>query len=164
MPVFQNYYSVLSGGNETVNLIYNSHFQNGDYLTMLNNNHERDFALGYTQKGIHRDDLELIIDNYPIRSYGSQGQKKSFLIALKLAQYDFLHARTNLAPVLLLDDIFDKLDRKRVENLINLTGQEQFRQIFITDTQKERLNNIVKETGKDFLFFDVCAGNCSKVL
>jgi len=157
-PVFQEYYSNLSGNSEIVDLIYHSHFQKYDYITLLSENRERDIILGYTTKGIHRDDLELILNNYPVRQIGSQGQKKCFLIALKLAQYDFLHSRNGFSSILLLDDIFDKLDNERGSRLISLVGQNHFRQIFVTDTQKERLNSVVKETGKEYSFFEVNSG------
>jgi len=159
IPLFQDYYLRLSGGSEIVDLIYESHFQKDNYMTLLNENRDKDLILGYTTKGIHRDDLELILNNYPVRQDGSQGQKKSFLIALKLAQFDFLYSHNSFSPILLLDDVFDKLDNERGNNLLNLVGQEQFRQIFITDTQKDRLNSIVKKTGRDFSFFEVDNGN-----
>lgn len=153
--VFQEYYSNLSGGSEVVDLIYHSHFQDYNYNELLSQNRERDMVLGYTTKGIHRDDLELLLNEYPVRQIGSQGQKKCFMIALKLAQYDFLNLRNGFSPILLLDDVFDKLDTERGSRLINLVGQNHFRQIFVTDTQKERLNSVVKETGKEFVFFEV---------
>ena len=158
VPVFQNYYLRLSGQNETVDLNYISHFQKEDYINLLNENREKDLILGYTTKGVHRDDIELILNNYPVRQDGSQGQKKSFLIALKLAQYDFLYSCNGFSPILLLDDIFDKLDDERGNNLINLVVQPHFQQILITDTQKDRLNSVVKETGRDFCFFEVKEG------
>ena len=157
-PVFQKYYSGLSDSSEVVDLIYHSHFQKHDYTNLLSENRERDIILGYTTKGIHRDDLELILNGYSVRQIGSQGQKKCFLIALKLAQFDFLHTRNEFSPILLLDDVFDKLDNERGSRLISLVGQNHFRQIFVTDTQKERLNGIVKETGKEFSFFEVEEG------
>jgi len=156
--VFQKYYSCLSGGNEIVDLIYHSHFQNNDFASLLTESRTKDLALGYTSKGVHRDDLELLITGYPVRQTGSQGQKKCFLVALKLAQYDFLHSRNGFSPILLLDDIFDKLDDERGARLISLVGQEQFRQIFVTDTQRERLSKAVKESGKDFNFYEVREG------
>ena len=162
IPVFQKYYSHLSGKDEIVNIIYHSHFQKGNYIALLSENKERDLALGYTTTGIHRDDLELILNDYSVRSFGSQGQKKSFLIALKFAQYDFLYSQNGVSPILLLDDIFDKLDKERGANLINLAAQEQFKQIFITDTQKERLVSAVKDTGKNFSLFEVNRGEVNE--
>jgi DNA replication and repair protein RecF len=164
IPIFQDYYSRLSGKNEIVNITYHSHFNKEDYLALLNENRERDIALGYTSKGIHRDDIELLMNNYLVRQDGSQGQKKSFLIALKLAQYDFLYACNDFSPILLLDDIFDKLDDQRGSSLINLLEQPRFKQILITDTQKERLNDIVKKTGRDFSFFEVNDGNINYII
>ncbi|MCL2072910.1 MAG: DNA replication/repair protein RecF [Marinilabiliaceae bacterium] len=159
IPVFQKYYSSISAEEEVVNIIYHSHFQNKNYISLLSENRERDLNLGYTTTGIHRDDLELLLNGYSVRSFGSQGQKKCFLIALKFAQFDFLHTQNGFAPLLLLDDIFDKLDKQRGTNLINITAQKQFKQIFITDTQKERLINAVKNTGKEFSLFEVNEGS-----
>ena len=158
-PLFQKYYSYISGDSEAVDLVYHSHFQKGDLISLLLESREKDFALGYTTKGIHRDDLDLMLNDYPVRRDGSQGQKKNFLIALKLAQYDFLNTHNGFSPILLLDDVFDKLDAERGNRLIELAGQNNFKQIFITDTQKERLNNIVSVIGKEFSFFDVDKGN-----
>ena len=157
-PLFQKYYSYISGDCEIVDLVYHSHFQKGDIISLLSESREKDFALGYTTKGVHRDDLDLILNDYPVRRDGSQGQKKNFLIALKLAQYDFLNAHNGFSPILLLDDVFDKLDAERGNRLIELAGQDNFKQIFITDTQKERLTNIVSSIGKEFSFFDVDKG------
>ena len=162
IPLFQNYYSYISGENEIVDLKYYSHFQDGDMISLLSESKEKDLALGYTTKGIHRDDLNLILNDYPVRRDGSQGQKKIFLIALKLAQYDFLTAHNNFSPILLFDDIFDKIDTERGNRLIELVSKENFKQIFITDTQKERLNNIISVIGKEFSFYNVNNGVVSE--
>jgi DNA replication and repair protein RecF len=159
IPVFQDYYLRIKKKNEVVNITYYSHFQEVNFILLLNESREKDLALGYTSKGVHRDDIELLMNEYPVRQDGSQGQKKSFLIALKLAQYDFLYSCNSFSPILLLDDIFDKLDDERGESLISLVEQPQFQQIFITDTQKERLNSVVKKTGKEFSFYEVNEGN-----
>ncbi|MGQ1889704.1 DNA replication/repair protein RecF [Thermophagus sp. OGC60D27] len=158
VPVFRELYSHISGGNETVDITYVSHYQGGDIMEMLRNNRSRDLILGYTTHGIHKDDLSLMLSGRPVKKEGSQGQKKSFLIALKLAQYEFLSKHNGFAPILLLDDVFDKLDLERGNRLIQLVGEERFRQIFITDTQKERLEGIVRQTGKNNRFFEVREG------
>ncbi len=158
VPVFKNLYQYITDGNEEVDIVYRSHFQRGDLLSLLRESRQRDLALGYTTRGIHKDDLELMFRAQPVKREGSQGQKKSFLIALKLAQYEFLTRFNGFGPLLLLDDVFDKLDADRGDRLIKLVGEERFRQIFITDTQKERLSRIVDKTGKDFRFFNVHEG------
>jgi DNA replication and repair protein RecF len=149
----------ITGGHEEVDIVYRSHLQKGDLLPLLKASRERDLVLGYTTRGIHKDDLELIFSGQPVKREGSQGQKKSFLIALKLAQYEFLTRFNGFEPILLLDDVFDKLDSARGDRLIHLVGEERFSQIFITDTQKERLSGIVEKTGKDYRFFDVKEGS-----
>ncbi len=157
-PVFEKYYSIISGEKEKAGIVYNSHLGEGDYLDQLVQHRQRDIILGYTSRGIHRDDLELLLNGYSVRKDGSQGQKKTFLIALKFAQYDFLKNHFGFAPILLLDDLFDKLDEKRVQNLIDLVGRNNFKQIFITDTQKQRLYDIVTHTKKEYFFFNVANG------
>ena len=154
-PVFQKYYRFISGGDEVVSIIYHSHYQKGNYEDQLSSSIQRDLALGYTTKGVHRDDLDLLLEGYPVKKVGSQGQKKTFFLALKLAQYEFLSNHFGFAPILLLDDMFDKLDDLRASRLVELVGRDTFHQIFITDTQKPRLLEIVKATGKDFNFYKV---------
>lgn len=162
MPVFQKYYRIISGGHEQIDMVYHSHHQKGDLVAIMKKNRERDFILGYTTKGVHRDDLELLLDGYPVKKDGSQGQKKSFLIALKLAQYEFLNSYNGFAPILLFDDLFDKLDSERGARLIELVSDQSFKQIFITDTQKARLADIVSKTGKTYAFFQVEEGEVVK--
>jgi DNA replication and repair protein RecF len=158
VPVFRDFYSRISGGHEEVDIIYQSHHQQGNVKDLLANNRERDLILGYTSRGIHKDDLQFHLSAQPVKKEGSQGQKKCFLIALKLAQYEFLSRHNGFGPVLLLDDVFDKLDGDRGSRLIQLVSDEKFRQIFITDTQKSRLSAIVEKTGKQYLFFNVTEG------
>lgn len=155
VPVFRSFYEHISGGHEVVDIAYTSHFQKGDVLKMLRQNREKDMILGYTTKGIHKDDLQFLLSGQAVKKEGSQGQKKSFLIALKLAQYEFLSRFNGFGPILLLDDVFDKLDEERGNRLIQLVSQDRFRQIFITDTQKKRLGEIVDKTGKENRFFEV---------
>ncbi|ASB50609.1 DNA replication/repair protein RecF [Alkalitalea saponilacus] len=157
-PVFQKYYCFISGGHEQVSIIYHSHHQKGKLTEQLLKRRAKDLVLGYTSKGIHRDDLELLLNGYAVKKDGSQGQKKTFFIALKLAQFEFLKDFFGFSPILLLDDLFDKLDDERVSSLIELAGRDTFQQIFITDTQRKRLHDIVKQTGKEHRFFQVDNG------
>ena len=133
----------ISGGKEEVLITYQSDLEE-DYAELLSQSLEKDRALTYTSKGIHKDDLIFEMMHYPIKKVGSQGQQKTFLVALKLAQMIRIKELTGKTPILLLDDIFDKLDDKRVGQLIDLVNQEKFGQIFITDTHKERTENILK--------------------
>lgn len=158
VPVFRDFYALISGGHELVDIVYQSHHQHGNVIDMLTENRERDLILGYTSRGVHKDDLEFLLSGQPVKKEGSQGQKKSFLISLKLAQYEFLSRYNGFGPVLLLDDVFDKLDADRGDRLIQLVSQEKFRQIFITDTQMSRLSAVVEKTGKQNRFFEVNEG------
>ena len=158
LTVFQRHFNEISGGNEEVDIIYHSHLEDEDYLKQLKATHQRDMLLGYTSKGIHKDDLEFILNSFLLKKEGSQGQKKTFAISLKLAQFDFLANHQKVKPILLLDDIFDKLDDKRGRSLVKLVAEDHFNQIFITHTNKNHLNAILAETGKDFRLFDVNNG------
>lgn len=162
LPVFNHYYKLLSGDAEMVGMNYKSGLQRYALADGLAQCRQRDIALGYTSRGIHKDELELEIGGYPIKKVGSQGQKKSFLIALKLAQYDFLAKHNGFNPILLLDDIFDKLDLKRGSNLISLVAHNSFGQIFITDTNRAHLESVVSQTGKEYRFFEVANGDIMK--
>ncbi len=143
-PVFENYYQQISGGKETIQLNYSSHLQDADLIVRLRGSRQRDSILGYTTVGIHKDDLDMELDGYPIKRVGSQGQNKSYLIALKLAQFIFLKKAGNTTPILLLDDLFDKLDATRVERIINLVSGNEFGQIFITDTNRENPEHLLQ--------------------
>lgn len=158
LPVFTRYYKLLSDDAEDVGLLYKSGLQRYNLAEGLAQSRQRDIALGYTSRGIHKDELELMLGNHLIKKTGSQGQKKSFLIALKLAQYEFLSKHNGFNPVLLLDDIFDKLDLKRGANLVSIVAHNNFSQIFITDTNRAHLEMVVSQTGKEFKFFDVSSG------
>ena len=129
--------------------------------SQLRSNHERDKILGYTTKGVHRDDLEFLLNGHPVKKVASQGQIKTFFIALKLAQYEFLQKNCDFSPILLLDDMFDKLDNRRGSRLIELVSRKTFKQIFITDTERDRLLRIVEQTGKSYSFFNVDNGEFS---
>ncbi len=158
VPVFQKYYAYISDGKEEIALNYKSHLHEGSLKEQLTEVRAKDFVLGYTTKGIHKDDLELLLGGYAIKKIASQGQKKTFLIALKLAQYEFIHKHNGIKPILLLDDIFDKLDDSRSNRLLQLVAEDVFNQIFITDTNKNYLVDIVKRTGKVYKVFDVAKG------
>jgi DNA replication and repair protein RecF len=162
IPVFQEIYSSISGNKETVALGYTSHCQRGPLLDVIRRDRAKDRAVGYSLHGIHRDDLEMLLGGYPIRREGSQGQNKTYALALKLAQFDFLRrTASTTTPLLLLDDIFDKLDAQRVEQIISLVSGPQFGQIFITDTNREHLDRILKCGNFDYRLFAVKAGEVS---
>ena len=157
-PVVAEYYAALSGDREQVELTYRSELAERSMADLLLASRERDIVNQFTTSGIHRDDLTLRIGGYPLRKYGSQGQQKSFLIALKLAQYTIVADESGEPPVLLLDDLFDKLDMGRVEQLIRLVSGERFGQIFITDCNKIRLQTILDRAGSEYTFFAVDGG------
>ncbi|AYZ35234.1 DNA replication/repair protein RecF [Chryseobacterium indologenes] len=154
-PIVQNFYQIISGGKETVSVIYESHLLENSFEELLKESLERDRMLTYTSKGIHKDDLLFEMDQVLIKKIGSQGQQKSFLISLKLAQMSLVKELTNKTPILLLDDIFDKLDDTRVSQLIELVNKESFGQIFITDTHRERTESVVKKINEESFIFDV---------
>ena len=139
IPVFQKYYEAISQGKEKVNINYQSHLLDTDFSEVLAKAIERDRALQYTTVGTHKDDLEFTIRKQPVKKYGSQGQQKTYLIALKLAQYEYMRNVMKKRPILLLDDIHDKLDENRVRGIMALVSQDQFGQIFITDTHPSRI-------------------------
>ena len=157
-PIYRHYQSYLANGVEAVELLYKSHLKEGDFMEQLHESRHKDVILGYTTKGIHKDDIELLLDGYPIKKTASQGQKKTFLIALKLAQFDFLAQHSGVKPILLLDDIFDKLDELRGGRLIDLVAEDHFKQIFITDTRRDHLDNFLKRIDKDYKIFEVRKG------
>ena len=153
IPIFRNRYQSISNSKEVVDMFYKSQLKEGNILDLLDKNLERDRVLQYTSVGIHKDDLIFEIDGYPVKKFGSQGQQKSYLIALKLAQFDFIKSKSNVKPILLLDDIFDKLDDLRVEQLINLVNNDHFGQLFISDTHEERTEEVVKRTQQSYKIF-----------
>ena len=163
IPVFQTFYSSISQGQEQVSLSYESHADNGNLLQQLKDNRQRDRIMGYSLKGVHKDDLVMQLDSYPIKREGSQGQNKTFLIALKLAQFDFLRRTgSNTTPLLLLDDIFDKLDASRVEQIVKLVSGNRFGQIFITDTNRDHLDKILEKVHGEYKVFSVEQGNVTE--
>jgi DNA replication and repair protein RecF len=151
-------YHTLSGKDEHIDMVYHSDLLDNDYPALLENNLRKDLILEYTSKGPHRDDIKLVIDNNPAKKFASQGQQKSMLIALKLAQYRYLHGQKKEKPILLIDDIFDKLDIDRCKNLINLLNNDNFGQIFITDTDIARMKLIFKDDQREKHFFEVIDG------
>jgi DNA replication and repair protein RecF len=154
-PIVKNFYHIISGGKETVSVLYESHLLENSFENLLKESLERDRMLTYTSKGIHKDDLLFEMDSVLIKKIGSQGQQKSFLISLKLAQMSLIKELTNKTPILLLDDIFDKLDDSRVSQLIELVNQENFGQIFITDTHRERTESVVKKINEESIIFEI---------
>ncbi len=159
IPVFQDYYARISGNHEKVGLEYISHCQRGPLLEVIQRDRAKDRIMGYSLHGIHKDDLVMTLGDYPIKREGSQGQNKTYLISLKLAQFNFLkQTGSKTTPLLLLDDIFDKLDANRVEQIINLASDEAFGQLFITDTNRENLDKILERSQGDYKIFTVEGG------
>ena len=155
IPIFNTYHQEITNSAETVQLVYQSDLFENDTLTLLEQNLSKDRALQYTSVGVHKDDLSFEIDHHPIKKFGSQGQQKSFLIALKLAQFDFVKKQSGEKPILLFDDIFDKLDEFRVSKIIEMVNNEEFGQLFISDTHPERTENIVKTTHQSYKIFNL---------
>ena len=146
---FKNQYALISNGSENVNITYKSQLLVAPLDVLLDQNLDKDRILQHTSTGIHRDDLIFTINDNPIKRFGSQGQQKSLLIALKLAQYDYLKQQSGVKPLLLLDDVFDKLDEHRVKAIIDLVNSDYFGQIFITDTHKDRIENLLSKLEVD---------------
>ena len=163
IPVFRQIYAEISDEIENINLSYTSQYHSRDIPSYLRQNRERDLAIGFSTVGIHKDDLEMLLDEYPLKRVGSQGQSKTFLISLKLAQYRFLQRIHGFSPILLLDDIFDKLDSKRVSKIIKLVSGNDFGQIFITDTNRENINTLLSKIAQESFIFDVKNGNFEKL-
>jgi DNA replication and repair protein RecF len=163
VPIFQRYYETISGNQEKVALNYISHCQRGPLLEVIQRDRFKDRAVGYSLPGVHRDDLEFMLGDHLMKREGSQGQNKTFVISLKLAQFDFLK-RTNskTTPLLLLDDIFDKLDAGRVEQIVNLVAGDEFGQIFITDTNRDHLDQILSASSHDYRIFHVDNGDINR--
>ena len=155
IPVFQERYSMISSEKERVKLSYQSHLSEGDFGEALANSVEKDRFLEYTTIGIHKDDLLFNMNDHSVKSLGSQGQQKSFLVALKLAKFDYIKRKSGYSPILLLDDIFDKFDAERVEQIIMLVGNQRFGQIFITDTHQSRLHEILSSHKTDYRLFRI---------
>lgn len=157
-PVVSEYYRALSGGSEQVSIEYVSELSKGPLEEIMAASFERDMALRYTGSGIHRDDFAFSMDGWPIRRHGSQGQQKSFLVSLKFAQYEIMKRNCGFAPLLLLDDVFDKLDMRRIANLLAMVSGQDFGQIFITDSNKVRMAGIVDGLTQDRAYFETAGG------
>ncbi len=163
IPLVSTYYELLSGGREEVSLEYRSQVVGADLIGLFQEARQRDIINGYTTVGTHRDDVIFKIGGYPLRKFGSQGQQKSFLVALKLAQYQLVREMKGESPILLLDDLFDKLDRGRVEQLIRLVASVDFGQIFISDCNPDRLRMTLDKAEVEYALFDVKSGEVNKI-
>jgi DNA replication and repair protein RecF len=153
IPIFNKFYKEISNNEEEVQLEYQSSLKEKDLLSLLHENINKDRALQYTSVGVHKDDLNFLIQDFSIKKFGSQGQQKSFLIALKLAQFEFMKRQSGQNPILLFDDIFDKLDEYRVEKIVKMVNDNNFGQLFISDTHSERTESLVKTTHQSFKIF-----------
>lgn len=158
IPVAQKYYEILSGGKEKTDILYQSQLTKGNFIEQLRSSLKRDIALEYTTVGIHKDDLEFLISGLPLKRIGSQGQQKSFVIALKLAEFERMREIKQDFPLLLLDDIYDKLDENRVNRLMQIVSKNGFGQLFITDTHRGRIEKHLKNIGKEINYFEVKDG------
>jgi len=163
IPIFQKYYQWLSNNREEVGLDYRSQLSKEDFSGLLKNVQRKDQMKQYTTVGTHKDDLVFTIKNHPIKKFGSQGQQKSFLIALRLAQYEWLLAHLKRKPVLLLDDIFDKLDQERVELLMQMVNDQDFGQVLITDTDHDRISTIFKNNDISYKSFSIYENTISEL-
>ena len=153
LPIFKEQYAHISEKDEQIMLSYESQLQSKSLLELLEGALEKDRVLQYTSVGIHKDDLQFTIAGHPIKKFGSQGQQKSFLIALKLAQFHFIKEQAGTTPILLLDDIFDKLDEHRVSQIVSLVDNDNFGQLFISDTHADRTENVVKNIRQSYKIF-----------
>ncbi len=157
-PMLQAMYSQLADSSEQIALNYISNCNDGDFLNQLRAHRAKDAVVGFSLCGVHRDDLEMTLGGYPIRREGSQGQNKTYLTALKFAQFEFIKAHNNQKPILLLDDIFDKLDASRVGKILSLVSRNGFGQIFITDTDRNFISKMIDSTGMDARVFEISGG------
>ena len=163
VPVFNRYYDEIAGGRESVGVEYESHCRRGPLLEVIRRDRAKDRIVGYSLHGVHRDDLVFTLGGHPMKREGSQGQSKTFVVALKLAQFDFLRrTASRTTPLLLLDDIFDKLDAARVERIVGLVAGDGFGQIFMTDTNREHLDRILRACADDYKIFRVAGGEITE--
>jgi DNA replication and repair protein RecF len=161
-PIFLDYYNSISNTNEEVSILYDSQLSENSFLDLCQQNFEKDRIVKFTSVGVHKDDLVFHLNGYPIKRIGSQGQQKTYLLALKLAQFDFMQEALGYKPMLLLDDIFDKLDDNRVEHLMKLVDQHHFGQIFVTDTHPGRSKQIFDKINADYKLFHIKDGAVEK--
>ncbi|HPK04907.1 MAG TPA: DNA replication/repair protein RecF [Bacteroidales bacterium] len=158
IPVFKQYFSIISNNREMVDITYESQLHDKTLDKLLKESFEKDKVLRYTTTGIHKDDLSFGINSYPLKRFGSQGQQKSFIIAIKLAQFDYTKNIKGFKPILLFDDIFDKLDETRVTQLIQLVSQDSFGQVVITDTQYDRIEKLTNSLPATYHVWEIEAG------
>ena len=163
IPIFQSFYSFISQDREKVGLSYDSHARDASLLEVLKESRARDQIMGYSLRGVHKDELNMLLGDFPIKREGSQGQNKTYLVALKLAQFDFLKRTGTTVPLLLLDDIFDKLAASRVEQIIKLVAGDSFGQIFITDPNSGHLYRIRHNVGRDYKMIRVEQGTVAEM-
>jgi DNA replication and repair protein RecF len=159
LPIFRHYFGFISGGTEDVGIEYESQLTAGSYLDIVNEAFIKDQSIRYSSAGIHKDDFIFNLDGYPVKRFGSQGQQKSFAVALKLAQFDFTRNLIGFKPILLFDDIFDKLDPGRVHQLIQLVDNDSFGQVFITDTEPERIKRTFEKARINHRVFEIRNGS-----
>lgn len=162
-PIVAEYYRMLSGGSEQVDIEYDSELSKAGLDVLLSSSYEKDKILKYTTSGIQRDDFIFRMNGHPIRRYGSQGQQKSFLVSLKFAQYEIMKKKYGFAPILLLDDVFDKLDMGRISNLLQMVASNDFGQIFITDSNKVRMSGIVDGLTQDRAYYETSSGVFTRI-
>ena len=163
IPLFNQIYQTISSGAETVTFNYESHLSQTDFALLLKNNLTKDIYTARTNYGIHKDDLQFNLGEFPLKKYGSQGQQKSYVIALKLAHYSFLNTKKGYKPILMLDDIFDKLDEQRIRKLLAMVSEDSFGQLFITDTDQARVAKIFQDLNIDCRIFEVNNGLVAQV-
>ncbi len=162
-PIFQHYYEVVSGAKEKVEVGYSSKLDQKPLHQLLEENLQHDLSACYSTVGIHKDDLEFRLDGHPLKRVGSQGQQKSFVVSIRLAQFEYNYQKIGYKPILLLDDIFDKLDDQRVMKLVRLVGDNHFGQVFITDTQQQRIERLFVDTDINHRIFEVEAGQVKRI-
>ena len=162
-PIVSEYYRLVSGGSEEVDITYETEMDKAPLDQLLAASYDRDRTLRYTSSGLQRDDFIFTMNGWPLRRHGSQGQQKSFLVSLKFAQYEIMKRSYGFAPLLLLDDVFDKLDMGRISNLLQMVSGKDFGQIFITDSNKVRMSGIVDALTQDRAYFETSAGTFQKI-
>ena len=158
IPLFNQIYQTICDGAEAVTFVYESHLKQSDFAAILKKSLSKDIITARTNYGVHKDDLQFNLGDLPLKKYASQGQQKSYVIALKLAHYSFLQLRKGYKPILMLDDIFDKLDERRIRKLLAMVGEDSFGQLFITDTDQNRVAKIFKDLQIDCRIFEVSKG------
>lgn len=161
--IFQHYFGFISGGKEKVSIEYNSQLHEENLENLLGASLDKDRILKYTTTGVHKDDLDFRIEDYPVKKFGSQGQQKSFVIAIKLAQFEYTKNIKGFKPILLFDDIFDKLDDQRVGMIIQLVSEDSFGQVFITDTQRKRIEKLFHEVKIDHKIYEIENGKACEI-